>query len=159
MEVKGFRVACGGFVGVSDVDKGLLEKPGTALVPHGVLYAEGMFAARGFGPSMQPKIPDGAWLVFHPDVVGTRQDRYVLVVDQGEIGGDRYTLKKYHSHKIYWPEDRWEHDRIQLLSLNPEYAPITLENNGNYLILGWYVGHVLQIERVEPIQYPVATET
>jgi len=83
----------------------------------------------------------------------------VLAADQGAIGGHRYTLKKFHSRKIYLTEDTWEHDEITLLSLNPEYAPITLKNNGNYRVLGWYVGHVPHIERVEPIQYPDATET
>jgi phage repressor protein C with HTH and peptisase S24 domain len=59
-----------------------------------------MFAARARGSSMEPKIDDGTWCLFHPNVVGTRQDRIVLVEDQSKIGGDRYTLKKGHSGNL-----------------------------------------------------------
>jgi hypothetical protein len=100
MEVKGFRIACGEFIGVSDVREEELEQPGMALVPQGIRYAKGMFAARSRGDSMEPKISDGMWCLFHPDVVGTRHDRFVLVEDQSKISGDRYTLKKYHSRKM-----------------------------------------------------------
>jgi len=66
MEVKAFRVACGDFVSESDVDKGLLEKPGTAVAPHGVVYAEGMFAARGLALRCYPGFPMGRGYFFIP---------------------------------------------------------------------------------------------
>ena len=53
-----------------------------ALVPTGIRYEDGMFAVRSWGTSMEPKIRDRMWCLFHPDVVGTRQDRIVLVEDQ-----------------------------------------------------------------------------
>jgi hypothetical protein len=153
MEVKGFRIACGEFIGVSDVDGEELEKPGTALVPQGIPWAEGMFAARGRGTSMEPKISDGTWCLFHPDVVGTRQDRIVLVEDQNKIGVHRYTLKKYRSRKIDSPDDTWVHEEIVLLPLNPGHSPIRLESEGTYRICGWFVGTVSRIQRIEQPRY------
>jgi hypothetical protein len=44
MEVKEFRIACGEFIGIGDVSRDELEKPGTALVPHGISFAKDMFA-------------------------------------------------------------------------------------------------------------------
>ena len=37
--------------------------------------------------------------------------------------GGRFTVKKYHSAKTI-SEDAWQHDRIELLPLNPDYVPI-----------------------------------
>ena len=37
--------------------------------------------------------------------------------------GGRFTVKKYHSAKTV-SEDAWQHDRIELLPLNPDYQPI-----------------------------------
>jgi len=37
--------------------------------------------------------------------------------------GGRFTVKKYHSAKTV-SEDSWQHDRIELLPLNPDYKPI-----------------------------------
>ncbi len=158
MEIKSFPVARGPFIGVSDVDRDELEKPGTALVPQGIPYARGIFTARARGSSMEPKISDGAWCIFHPDVVGTRQDRIVLVEDQGRIGVDRYTLKKYHSQKVPAADGSWMHGEIVLLPLNSAHSPIRLENDGNYRICGWFVGSVSHIQRVEPFGYQYVPE-
>jgi DNA adenine methylase len=38
--------------------------------------------------------------------------------------GGRFTVKKYHSAKTV-SEDAWQHDRIELLPLNPDYEPIS----------------------------------
>jgi phage repressor protein C with HTH and peptisase S24 domain len=158
MEIKRFRIACGEFIGVSDVDREELEKPGVALVPKGFRYDEGMFAAHARGNSMEPKIAHGTWCLFHTDVVGTRQDRIVLVEDRGETGGERYTLKKYHSLKRYFQDGTWDHEGILLLSLNSQHAPIRLKEDGCYNICGWYVGNVPQIQRVEQPRYQVVPE-
>jgi uncharacterized protein len=37
--------------------------------------------------------------------------------------GGRFTVKKYQSAKTV-SEDAWQHDRIELLPLNPDYEPI-----------------------------------
>jgi hypothetical protein len=102
---------------------------------------------------MLPRVRDKDWCIFHPDVVGTRQDRIVLAEDQSKMGGDRYTLKKYHASKIYSPDDGWEHDEILLLSLEYGHPHIRLEENGAYRICGWFVGSVPEIGRIECPEY------
>jgi uncharacterized protein len=153
MEIKSFRIACGEFISVSDVEKEELEQPGMAVVPQGAPYAKGMFAALSRGDSMQPIIADKTWCLFHPDVVGTRQDRFVLVEDQSKIGVDRYTLKKYRSRKVYSPDGTWAHEEILLIPSNPRYPTIRLEKEGIYRICGWYVGTAARIQRVEQVRY------
>jgi hypothetical protein len=93
------------------------------------------------------------WCLFHPDVVGTRQHRFVLVEDRRRNGMDRYTLKKYFSRKIDLPDGTWEHEEIRLIPLNPAYSPIRLENDGVYRICGWLVGAVSRIRRVQQFRY------
>jgi len=154
MEIKEFRIACGEFVGLGDIGRTEWEKPGWALVPYGTLWSEGMFAARARGRSMEPKIRNRMWCLFHPDVVGTRQHRVVLVEDRRKSGIDRYTLKKYFSRKTYGLDGTWEHEEIWLLPLNPGYSPIRLENDGVYRICGWFVGAVSRIHRIQAMCYP-----
>ena len=156
--IASFRVACGQLIGPSDIEKAELETPGSALLPLNIPYAKGIFTARGFGTSMEPWIKDGNSLFFHPHVVGTRQDRFVLVEDQGTIGGERYTLKKYRSKMKLNPDGTSSHDWIRLHSLNPEYPPIPLDPDGRYRIVGWYVGQAKHIQRVETYRYPDADE-
>jgi SOS-response transcriptional repressor LexA len=57
-------------------------------------------------------------------VVGSRQGKIVLV----ELIGvhERFTVKKYTSRKSSGGEDDWEHDRIRLEPLNPEYEAFDL---------------------------------
>jgi phage repressor protein C with HTH and peptisase S24 domain len=150
MEVKAFRIACGLFLDVSDTDRADLEKPGWALIPKGIPYSKNVFAARGIGTSMQPRIPDGSWLLFVPDTGGTRHFQIVLVEDVSKPGMNRYTLKKYFSIK----KPSGENEDIYLLPLNRlEHAPIRLDREGDYYIRGRFVGRVEHIERVEPFRY------
>ena len=153
MEIKEFRVACGEAVGLGDISREEWERPGKALVPPGTSWSEGMFAARARGMSMEPRIRDRMWCLFHPDVVGSRQHRLVLVEDRRKSGIDRYTLKKYFSRKIYLPDGTWKHEEIWLLPLNPEYPRIRLEDDGVYRICGWFVAAVSRIHRVKQIRY------
>jgi len=66
---------------------------------------------------------------------------------------DRYTLKKYFSRKIDFPDGTWEHEEIWLIPLNPAYSPIRLENDGVYRICGWFVGAISRIRRVQQFRY------
>src|SRR5260370_42181214 len=95
-----------------------------ALLQQGLRDAEGIFAARSRGDSMEPQISGGTWWLFHPVFVGTRQDHIVLVEDQSKISGDRYTLKKYHSRKMYSSDGTWVHEETFLLPLNPWHSPL-----------------------------------
>lgn len=158
IEIREFLVACGDPVDLSDVKRELWEKPGMALVPIGIPYSDGMFAVRSWGTSMEPKIRDRMWCLFHPDVVGTRQNRIVLVEDQSNIGLNRYTLKKYFSRKIESPDGTWAHEEILLLPLNRSHAVIPLRPDGSYRVRGWFVGAVSRIHRIKPPRYRYITE-
>ncbi|RJR43507.1 MAG: hypothetical protein C4576_14195 [Desulfobacteraceae bacterium] len=93
---------------------------------------ERMFVAQAVGHSMEPKIQDGDYLVFRANPVGSRIGKIVLVQYRGpadpETGG-AYTVKKYDSEKVPDGEGGWKHNKIMLSPLNPEYAPIVLEEN------------------------------
>lgn len=47
-------------------------------------------------------------------------------VADAETGGE-YTLKVYSSEKTTSDNDEWQHERITLKPLNPEYQPLILE--------------------------------
>ena len=100
---------------------GWAEATGASVKP-------GMFIARVRGHSMEPKIQDGSWNLFRPCPAGSREGRIVLVqfnsIGDPENGG-RFTVKKYHSIKTV-SEDTWQHHRIELLPLNPNYEPINV---------------------------------
>ena len=154
IEIKAFRVACGEFISISDVEKQELEVAGWAPVPDGIRFREGMFAVRARGPSMQPEIDDGDWCIFVPDPGGTRNNRLVLVEDRSRSGVERYTLKRYHSEKEQRSDGTWRHSEITLWPLNAlDHAPIPLDAHGNYDIGGWFVGRVRQISRIEEYRY------
>ncbi|QQS47288.1 MAG: DEAD/DEAH box helicase family protein [Acidobacteriota bacterium] len=88
----------------------------------------GMFAARVEGRSMEPVIPDGSLCLFSAPVEGTRQGKNVLVELRDRVdpeSGERYTVKRYESEKIS-SGDSWEHARITLKPLNPEFNSIEL---------------------------------
>lgn len=88
-----------------------------------------MFVAQVVGKSMEPMIPDGSWCLFRWPVLGTRQDRVVLVqhhdIQDPETGG-AYTIKRYRSEKAKSGDGTWLHTRITLHPENPAFQPITL---------------------------------
>lgn len=93
-------------------------------------FNERMFVARVHGDSMEPKVPNGAYCLFEAGVAGSREGRDLLVwhsgIDDPHSGG-QYTLKRYTSEKA--PDEdgaSWQHKRIVLKPLNPDYAPIIL---------------------------------
>lgn len=118
---------------------GWAEAPGTAIKP-------GMFIARVCGHSMEPKIKDGSWNLFRPCPQGSREGRIVLVqfnsMGDPENGG-RFTVKKYHSAKSV-SDDAWQHDRIELLPLNPDYDPIQIapHEGPEMVIVGEWVASI-----------------
>jgi phage repressor protein C with HTH and peptisase S24 domain len=131
--------AAAGFWGPESVPEeiGWTEVPGVSLKP-------GMFVARVTGTSMEPLIPDGSWCLFRPCPAGSREGRILLVqlgTDGAGENGGRFTVKKYHSKKTV-TADRWRHDRIQLLPMNPAFESIELEPEaaGDITIVGEYQG-------------------
>ena len=153
MEIQSFPIAGGKFLGASDLIGRKLLKPGMAIVPPGIPYAEEMFAARLYGKSMEPRIKDRSICMFHPHSGGSRQDRIVLVEDRSRADEPRYTLKKYGNTKRDLPGDTWEHTGVNLRPLNPKHDLILLEADGDDHIIGWFVGHVTKITRVKTHKY------
>lgn len=90
----------------------------------------GMFVAQVVGRSMEPRIPDGGWCLFHSPVEGTRQGRILLVqhrdIEDPESGG-KYTIKRYRSKKESDTTGSWRHEEIRLEPENPDFRPIVLK--------------------------------
>jgi SOS-response transcriptional repressor LexA len=95
-------------------------------MPENLRLDESMFVAHIRGHSMEPKIPDGSLCVFRRGVVGSRNGRLVLVRNSELADENRYTVKRYRSEKAY-SEEGFQHTRIQLESLNPEYPSWDLD--------------------------------
>ena len=90
--------------------------------PPGLKLTRDMFTARIVGRSMEPVIPDGSLCVFRAGVTGSRQGRLVLVEALGRGSNDRYTVKRYRSHKTSAESsEEWAHASIRLEPLNPEF--------------------------------------
>ena len=118
---------------------GWAEASGAAIKP-------GMFISRVRGHSMEPKIKDGTWNLFRPCPQGSREGRIVLVqfnsMGDPENGG-RFTVKKYHSAKTV-SEDAWQHDRIELHPLNPDFAliPVAPHEAPEMVVIGEWVASI-----------------
>ena len=88
----------------------------------------GMFVAQVVGKSMEPAIPDGAYVLFRSPVEGSRQGKTVLVQLRDAADpetGQRYTVKRFDSEKVR-KGDSWRHASITLKPLNPDFKPIVL---------------------------------
>jgi SOS-response transcriptional repressor LexA len=94
--------------------------------PPNLRLAPEMFVARVVGRSMEPRIPDGSLCVFRTGVTGARQGRLVLVERLGRTE-DSYTVKRYTSTKNQRPDGTWEHERIRLEPLNPDFEAWDLD--------------------------------
>ncbi len=103
-----------------------------------------MFVVKASGHSMEPKISDGDYCVFQSNVVGSRNNKIVLVQHHSLFDPDssgNYTIKKYTSQKSHDPETgEWMHESIILKPLNPDYEPLILADDDNYLIVGELIG-------------------
>jgi type I restriction enzyme R subunit len=89
---------------------------------------QGMFVAQVVGKSMLPAIPDGAYCLFAAPVAGSRQGKTVLVQLRDAADpetGERYTVKRYESKKAK-AGDSWQHEKITLKPVNPDFQPIIL---------------------------------
>ncbi len=133
-------------------DQMRVEEQGWIEAPPGLRLTEDMFVARVVGRSMEPEIPDGSLCIFRAGVAGSRQGRKVLVENlaESEEGGERYTVKVYRSKKIFREDGTWEHDRIVMEPLNPEYAPWEIREGDRCRILAEFVG-VLQPDPEAPL--------
>jgi SOS-response transcriptional repressor LexA len=132
-------VAAGKFLDNQEV-----TEEGWEEAPRDLKLAPGMFAARIAGRSMEPAIPDGSLCLFRSGVTGSRQGRLVLVEALGRGVNDRYTVKRYRSEKSPLPDGSWQHQRIRLEPLNPEFEAWDLDpEEDHYRIVAEYVAVIV----------------
>ncbi len=105
-----------------------------------------MFVIQAKGHSMEPRIPDGSLCVFRANVVGSRQNKIVLVQHRGLHDVDytgSYTIKTYTSEKSFDRETgEWQHERIVLKPINPSYSPIVIDQEDDFTVIGEFIGLV-----------------
>jgi SOS-response transcriptional repressor LexA len=106
--------------------------------PEGIRLTEDLFVAHVVGRSMEPRIPDGSLNLFRLHPVGSRQNKLLLIQRFGTLDETaRYTVKKYTSKKIQTGEDQWEHERIRLEPLNPEFDAWDVEPQDFAVVAEW----------------------
>ncbi len=102
------------------LDNQEIQEEGWEETPPNLRLTPDMFIGRVVGRSMEPLIPDGSLCVFRAGVTGSRRGRLVLVERLGRAE-ESYTVKRYTSMKRQRPDGTWEHERIRLEPLNPEF--------------------------------------
>lgn len=134
-------------------DQMRVEEEGWIEAPPGLRLSEDMFVARVVGRSMEPEIPDGSLCIFRAGVAGSRQGKKVLVENlaESEEGGERYTVKVYRSTKILREDGSWEHERIVMEPLNPEYEPWEIREGDRCRVIAEFV-RVLQPDPEAPLE-------
>ncbi|MFL6416953.1 MAG: S24 family peptidase [Bryobacteraceae bacterium] len=108
-------------------------------VPADLRLDDDMFVAEIRGQSMEPKIPNGSLCVFRRNVVGSRNNRLVLVRNSELADDNQYTVKRYKSEKRV-TEDGFVQTRIRLESLNPGFPSWDLDpEEDKYQIVAEFV--------------------
>lgn len=129
------RAACGYFI---DSEKpqieGWVDVSGCGFTPNKDRY----FVVHAKGNSMLDTIKDGDFCVFEWYSGGSREGKIVLTQcsEIDEEYGSKYTVKKYHSEKAENQDGTWQHTKIELQPLNPDYQPIELDQEENYKTVG-----------------------
>jgi phage repressor protein C with HTH and peptisase S24 domain len=97
-----------------------------------------LFVAHVIGRSMEPRIPDGSLNLFRFRPVGSRQGKILLIERFGAFEDTaRYTVKRYTSKKVEIGEDQWQHERIRLEPLNPEFEAWDVEPQDFAVVAEW----------------------
>jgi SOS-response transcriptional repressor LexA len=106
--------------------------------PEGMRLSPDLFVAHVTGRSMEPRIPDGSLNLFRFHPAGSRQGKILLIQRFGSVDETaRYTVKRYTSRKTYSGEDEWQHERIRLEPLNPEFEPWDVEPRDFAVVAEW----------------------
>jgi SOS-response transcriptional repressor LexA len=102
-----------------------------------------MFVIHVKGVSMEPNITDGSLCAFRGNVIAPYEGKVVLVEHYGEPGGNRYTVKLYHSSKnldLHKEGDKaWLHERITLEPTNPDYKSWDVASAGKVNVIGEFL--------------------
>lgn len=133
------KAACGAFGEFQ-----IVEELGWVKVEGKGKLNRGMFIVKAVGKSMEPLIPDGSLCIFRANAIGSRYNKIVLVQHNDHYdseNGGCYSIKKYTSEKVYDSETgEWQHEKIVLMPLNDAFAPIVLDNDGDFIVVGEFVG-------------------
>jgi len=106
--------------------------------PEGMRLGRDLFAAHVAGHSMEPRIPDGSVNLFRLHPAGSRQGKILLIERFGSFDDTaRYTVKRYTSVKKELGEGQWEHERIRLEPLNPEFEAWDVEPADFAVVAEW----------------------
>ena len=131
-------------------DEQWLDSCDWVRLPDSLTPRRGLFLARVVGESMNRRIANGSWCLFTSDPGGSREGKVALVQSrsiQDPDHGGRYTIKVYHSEKIFGDAD-WQHSHIVLKpdSIDPKYLPIVLkpDQSVDLQVLGIFVASLGQ---------------
>jgi len=141
LPIYSIQAACGAFGEGQDAEElGWVKIEGLGKLN------KNMFVVQAKGDSMEPRIPDGSLCVFRTNVVGSRNNKIVLVQHRDTFDSDHggsYSIKTYTSEKSFDKETgEWMHERIVLKPLNAEFAPITILEDDNFSVIGEFIGVV-----------------
>jgi len=132
------KAACGAFGEWQSVDEnGWIKVDGIGKLNRS------MFVVQAVGRSMEPRISDGDLCVFRANVIGSRNNKIVLVQHNDHYDAENegsYSIKKYSSEKVYDKETgEWMHEQILLKPLNPSYDPIKIEKEDGFMVIGEFI--------------------
>lgn len=132
------KAACGAFGEYQTVDeKGWIKVEGVGRLNRS------MFVIQAIGSSMEPRIYDGDLCVFRASVIGSRNNKIVLVQHNDYYDAENegsYSIKKYTSEKVYDKDTgEWMHERIILKPLNNIFEPIKIINDDNFMVIGEFI--------------------
>lgn len=128
------RAACGYFDdGQLPEAEGWIDATGLGFTPDKDRY----FAVHAKGDSMLPKIHDGDICIFEWYHAGSRNGEIVLSQssEYDDAYGGRYTIKRYYSEKTVTDEG-WQHAKVELQPLNPDFEPIVIDENDDVRTIG-----------------------
>jgi hypothetical protein len=135
------KAACGKFSEWQTVEEeGWLKVEGVGKLN------KSMYVVRAKGNSMLPKIKDGDLCVFRANVVGSRQNKIVLVQHNNFYDSENegsYSIKKYSSEKVIDElTGEWQHEKIILKPENMEYENIIIQDADGFVVVGEFIGLV-----------------
>lgn len=135
------KAACGAFG-----EREIVEENGWIKVGNIGKLNRSMFIVKANGDSMEPRIKSGDYCVFRANVIGSRNNKIVLVQHNENYDADydgSYSIKKYTSTKqIDQETQKWEHSKITLEPLNKNYNPIIIENDESFMVIGEFISVV-----------------
>ena len=128
------RAACGYFgEGRLPEEEGWIDASGLGFTSDPKRH----FAVHAKGDSMLPKIKDGDICIFEWYNAGSRNGEIVLsqISEYDDAYDGRYTIKRYYSEKTVTDEG-WQHSKVELQPLNPDFEPIELSEDDDVRTIG-----------------------